>query len=130
MLRAGPIAIEGMAADAAVVHGATALRVGFGRPSGCGPRPAGIEAAETESGDGGPDKRKPACGGDAGSTAVRSPSRRFPVRKRSGHDTKADGTGSWPSACRSTAQCIASSPRIDAATLASWRSGRIGTAPR
>src|SRR5687767_12786314 len=45
-------------------------------------------------------------------------------------DRKAVGTGFWPSDWRSTAQCIASSPRMEAATLASSRSTRMGTAPR
>src|SRR6185312_306383 len=48
----------------------------------------------------------------------------------SAQDMKASGTGGWPSAWRRTAQCIASSPKIDAAALASSRSVRIGTAPR
>src|SRR5690606_36607130 len=46
------------------------------------------------------------------------------------HDTNAPGTGSSPSAWRSTAQCMASSPRMLAAALARSRLSNTGTAPR
>src|SRR5439155_4464679 len=46
------------------------------------------------------------------------------------HATNAIGTGGSPSALRSTAQCIASSPRMLAAALARSRSWKTGTAPR
>src|SRR3546814_18985970 len=46
------------------------------------------------------------------------------------HETKATGNGLLPSAWRSTAQCIASSPRIEAASLACARSFRTRPAPK
>src|SRR6185312_5462809 len=46
------------------------------------------------------------------------------------HDMKAVGTGGMPSAWRSTAQCMASSPRMLAAALARSRLRKRGTAPR
>ena len=46
------------------------------------------------------------------------------------HETKAAGTGSSPRAWRSTAQCMASSPRMLAAAFESSRSLNSGTAAR
>ena len=46
------------------------------------------------------------------------------------YETKAAGTGSSPRAWRSTAQCMASSPRMLAAALESSRSLNSGTAAR
>ena len=48
----------------------------------------------------------------------------------SSHDMNAAGTGASPSALRRIAQCMASSPRILAAALASSRLSNAGTAPR
>lgn len=46
------------------------------------------------------------------------------------HATNAEGTGASPSAWRSTAQCMASSPRMLAAAFDRSRSANSGTAPR
>src|SRR5690606_39255435 len=49
---------------------------------------------------------------------------------RASHTMKAEGTGACPSAWRSTAQCMASSPSMLAAALDRSRLSKTGTAPR
>src|SRR5690606_25701765 len=51
------------------------------------------------------------------------------LRNRHGYEKNAPGTGSSPSTCRSTAQCIASSARMLAAAWDNARSANNGIAP-
>ena len=69
-----------------------------------------------------PARRRPARPTQSASTPASSHAHR--------HDTKAEGTGTSPSAWRRMAQCIASSPRMLAAALARSRLPNSGTAPR
>src|SRR5690606_2320365 len=107
MLRAGAVGLDRMAGKAAVVDflAMAQRRLVQRRPRLPGHADRGEQQAEHA--DGG---RRPGVAG--------------------AHDTKAMGTGFSPSAWRRTAQCIASSPRMLAATFASSRSSNSGTAPR